>query len=271
MFFGVRFYCTNSNMNLMNITRSIIFKFLVGFILIILSACSNQSDSKEAQIASIHTQVAQLIHATQTAETKLEKYTQQTAEIRKSLSASPTDQASPTTTDLPTSTLTFTPILTPSETPSPTSTLTPTNIYAGEIPENAIYFYMTLLETGGNIGCGDSLVKLSTGRTKTGDLNTDLKIALDTLFSVGQYAGGTYNATFPSNLRVDQVNLTLDGTANVYLSGSYVKPATSCDASRYRSQVWATALQFKEIVRFIPYVGNSLLGDRLAVYSDGGG
>ena len=267
----MRFYHTNPNMNLINIPHSIIHKFLVGFILIISSACSIQADSKEAQIASIHTQVAQLIRATQTAETILEKHFQQTVEINKILSSSPTNQPSPTTTHLPTSTLTFTPILTPSETPNPTSTLTPTNVYAGEIPENAIYFYMTLLETGGNIGCGDSLVKLSTGRTKTGDLNTDLKIALDTIFSVGQYSGGAYNATFPSNLRVEQVNLTLDGTANVYLSGSYVKPATSCDASRYRSQVWATALQFKEIVRFIPYVGNSLLGDRLAVYSDGGG
>ena len=258
-------------MNLLNFPRSIIKTFLVGFILILLSACSSQSNIKEVQIASIHTQVAQSIHATRTAETNLKTHFQETRDITESLTPSPTDQASPTTTDLPTSTFTFTPILTPSETPNPTSTLTPTNIYTGEIPENAIYFYMTLLETGGNIGCGDSLVKLSTGRTKTGDLTTDLKIALDTIFSVGQYAGGAYNATFPSNLRVDQVNLTLDGTANVYLSGSYVKPATSCDASRYRSQVWATALQFKEIVRFIPYVGNSLLGDRLAVFSDGGG
>ena len=86
---------------------------------------------------------------------------------------------------------------------------------------------------------------------------------------MGQTSGGTYNATFPSTLKVNEVKITPEGTAVVYFSGSYVKPESSCDASRYRSQVWATALQFGEIKRFEPYVGNSLLGDRLAVYSDG--
>ena len=60
-------------MNLIKLPRSIIYTFLVVYIFIILSACSNRDDLKDSQIASIHTQVAQLIHATRTAETILEK------------------------------------------------------------------------------------------------------------------------------------------------------------------------------------------------------
>jgi hypothetical protein len=221
-------------------------------------------------MAFIHTQVAQAIHATRTAQSILETQSQQAADTVKALTPSSTIPFTATATDLHTLTLTFTPSLVPSETPSSTATGTPTSVYAGAFPENAIVFYLTLLGTGGSIGCGDSLIKMTTGRYRTGDIAADLKVALDTVFSVGQYAGGAYNATYPSILRVDQVNLTFDGTAVVTLSGTYVKPAGSCDTSRYRSQVWATALQFDEIKRFEPYVGNSLLGDRLSVYSDGG-
>lgn len=239
-----------------------------ALLLVMLGGCSSLNKPNEAQMASIHTQVAQAIDATHTVQAALQMQSLQTAEAAKALTPSPTIPLPATPTDLPT--LTFTPSFTPSETPSPTSTETPTSAYAGAIPENAIIFYLTILGTGGPIGCGDSLIKLTTGRYRTGDIAADLKVALDAVFSVGQYAGGAYNATYPSILRVDQVNLTLDGTAVVTLSGTYVKPADSCDASRYRSQVWGTAMQFKEIKRFEPYIGNALLGDRLAVYSDGG-
>ncbi len=254
-----------------NIYSSMKQILILAILIIILAGCTTTKNLNEAQVVSIHTQVAQAIHATRTVQTALETQSHQTIEAEKALTPSPTVSPPAMATDLPTSTLTFTPSSTPTETPTPTASETPTSAYAGAIPENAIIFYLTILGTGGPVGCGDTLVKMTTGRSRTGDIAADLKIALDTLFSVGQYSGGAYNATFPSNLRVDQVNLTLDGTANVILSGSYVKPADGCDASRYRSQVWATALQFKEIVRFIPFVGNSLLGDRLAVYSDSGG
>lgn len=231
-------------------------------------SCSMILGPNEAQVAGIHTQVAQAIYATRTLQAALDLEDQQTAEAGYTLT--PSSTIPPTSTDLPTLTVTLKPSLTPSETLTPTSTETPTSAYGATIPENAIFFYLTLLGTGGSIGCGDSLIKLTTGQTKTGDVAADLKVALDSLFSIGQYAAGAYNATYPSVLRVDQVNLSQDGTAVVILSGTYVKPNDSCDASRYRSQVWATALQFKEIKRFEPYIGNSLLGDRLAVFSDSG-
>ncbi len=186
----------------------------------------------------------------------------------------PTSTPTPTSTDTPTATPTDTP--TPTETPSVTSTPTetPTNtpVPSGYIPENAILIYFVHLGTGGPIGCGDSLIPLTTGLYRTGDVEQDIKLALDRLFTSGQYSGPLYNATYTSSLSVSSVeHKKSDGRTTVQHDGSYVRPENSCDASRYRSQVWATALQFPEVTRFTPWAGNALLGDLLAVYSDGGG
>ena len=108
-----------------------------------------------------------------------------------------------------------------------------------------------------------------TGHIRTGDIEKDIQLAIDTLFSVGQYSIGLYNATYPSNLRFGGLTLS-KGEAVVELGGSYVKPKDSCDASRYRAQVWATIQQFPEVKRAIPRHGNALLGDLLALYSDSG-
>ncbi len=178
----------------------------------------------------------------------------------------------PTPTQTPLPTQTFTPSPTFTETPLPTATETPTSTPASVsyVTDGMILYYVTSIGTGGPVGCGDSLIALSTGRARTGNLDADLKIALDAIFSSGQYPAGLYNATYPSVLKVGGVEYTVsNGVATVQLDGSYVTPADACDASRYRAQVWTTALQFTEIKRFIPFVGRALLGDRLAVYSDG--
>jgi len=128
---------------------------------------------------------------------------------------------------------------------------------------------MVQIGTGGPIGCGDSLVKLWSGNVRTGDLATDLTIALNSLFRAGRYFGSLYNATYPSTLYVTGV-LHDEGQTHIYMDGNYVAPADSCDASRYRSQVWATALQFDEVKHFVPWVRDKLLGDLLSVYKDSG-
>ena len=137
------------------------------------------------------------------------------------------------------------------------------------LPENAIVIYLTHLGTGGPVACGDSLVAIMTGYHRTGNIEKDIQLAVDTLFSVGQYSGALYNATYPSNLRVSGVFLE-KGEAVVELDGSYAKPENACDASRYRAQVWTTIQQFPEVNRAIPKVRGALLGDLLAVYSDSG-
>jgi hypothetical protein len=188
--------------------------------------------------------------------------------------------ASKTAAVTPTFTVTLTPSLSPSLTPSPSPTETvvpsetptevPSETPIGYIPEDAVWFYLILLGTGGKVGCGDDMLKLWTGHIRTGNISVDLTNALNTVFSVGGYSAGGYNATYPSNLRVKEVVMEADGTAHVYFDGSFVPPKDSCDASRFRSQVWGTALQFPEVKRFIPWIGDKLLGDRLAAYSDSG-
>ncbi len=236
----------------------------------LLSGCSGNLGTNPAVMASIHTQVAQAEEATHQAQVAHAQETRDAATRVALLTPSATNTLEPSLTPSATLTVTPSPTVEPSATPSPTETATPTPAPWGYISEDAIVFFLTSIGTGGPIGCGDSLVRLTTGRTRSGDLAADLKVALDTLFSVGQYVGGLYNATYPSSLKVGGVDFNMStGVASVQLSGSYVVPESSCDASRYRSQVWATALQFKQISRFIPWVGNSLLGDRLAIYSDG--
>lgn len=183
----------------------------------------------------------------------------------------PTKTSDPTTP--PTTTPTPTSPFQPTTTPGPTSTITDSPTLTWEtssvlITGNSIVFYLTHLGTGGPIGCGDSLVAISTGKPRTGDIEKDIQQAVDALFSIGQYSLGFYNATYPSSLRFSGVQIE-NGEAVVNLSGTYVRPEDACDASRYRAQVWTTIEQFPEIKRAIPKVRDALLGDLLSVYSDG--
>jgi hypothetical protein len=241
-------------------------KFFLPLLFLLLAFCSIGCGSDQAAIDTIGTQVAQAMEATQDAKATQVERTQLAAEM--TANVTPT----PTITHTPTVTLTETPspTLEPSLTPSLTETEIPTETPIGYIPEDAVWFYVTSIGTGGNIGCGDTLIKLWTGYVRSGNTVTDLTNALNTVFSVGQYAGGFYNATYPSNLRVKEISMSSDGTATVYFDGSYVPPKDSCDASRFRSQVWGTALQFPEVTRFIPWIGTKLLGDRLSAFSDSG-
>ena len=172
-----------------------------------------------------------------------------------------------------TATVTFTPsptlTYTPTQTFTPTATATPTLLPANFIPENAILIYLVARDTGGIIGCGDTLIQLWSGHVRSGDLAADLTIAINTLFRAGQYSGGLYNATYPSNLQVTQIIFDGKHTA-IHMDGNYVVPADSCDASRYRSQVWATAMQFDEVTsNLTPWVRSKLLGDLLSIHTDG--
>lgn len=102
----------------------------------------------------------------------------------------PSPTATSTLTDTPTPTITnsATATTTPSITPTDTPTATPTKVF-GYIPENAIVIYLTHIGTGGPVACGDSLVAIMTGHIRTGDIEKDIKLAVDTLFSIGQNSG----------------------------------------------------------------------------------
>jgi len=174
----------------------------------------------------------------------------------------PTKTSTPTKT--PTNTPTDTPTITstPTETPTETPTNTPAPAWANP---NAIRIYVTHLGTGGPMACGDTLVGISSGFLKSGDVEKDIATALNTLFASGQKVGAYHNATYPSSFRVGDVQYKKsDGRATITLNGSYVKPGDYCDATRYREQVWATARQFPEVYRVTIFLSDGkLLGDLL--------
>jgi hypothetical protein len=175
----------------------------------------------------------------------------------------PTLTPSTTPSITPTHTPTWTPSITPTETPTPTATAW------GYIPDNAIIIYLTLIGSGGPVACGDSLVAIMIGVNKSGNLEQDIKVAVDTLFSIGQSAYGLYNATYPSSMRAGEIRVN-QGEATVQLHGSYVKPKDRCDAMRYRDQLWNTIKQFDKVDRAIPRVGGAVLGDLLAAIKGDG-
>lgn len=196
-----------------------------------------------------------------------------------SLTSEFTETPEPTATYTPSLTPTETPSLTPSDTPTitptwtpstvPTDTQTPTPTPWGKIPENAVVIYLTIIGSGGPVACGDSLFAINSGFIKSGNVETDITNAVNRLFSIGQYSGGLYNATYPSSLRVNSVELQ-GKEAVVTLQGSYVKPKDKCDAMRYRDQLWSTIRQFDEVDRAIPRYNGAVLGDLLsAVKGDG--
>ncbi len=184
------------------------------------------------------------------------------------LSATATQTASATPTHTATFTITPSPTSTSTITQTATASPTPTETPYGFIPENGILIYFVQLGTDGLIGCGDSLVKIWTGYVKTGDIVADMTTAINALFRAGHYHGGLYNATYLSSLQVVGVDFD-SGRADVFLDGSYSVPVDGCDASRYQSQVRATAFQFDEVNHFVPWVRDKLLEDLLAIYSDG--
>ena len=130
---------------------------------------------------------------------------------------------------------------------------------------NILRVYVTHLGTDGPIACGDSLIGLSAGMWRTGDVAKDITLALNALFASGQNIGAYHNATYPSSLRVSNVEyIKSESKAIITLTGSYVKPADYCEARRYREQVWATARQFPEVSRVVIWLDNGkLLGDLL--------
>lgn len=173
------------------------------------------------------------------------------------LSSTPTQKPTATTTSTSTSTETAIPTLT--ETPTPT--VTPKLIVSNQ----SIIKYFIHLGTGGNVGCGDSLVPASTGQLPTEDVVKDVEIALNSLFSTGvQYVGILYNPLYQSKLSVQRIDYKKSSREMiVYLSGSFTKPKDNCDKLRYRAQVWQSIYQFTEVRRAIVWVNQHLLGDLL--------
>lgn len=174
----------------------------------------------------------------------------------------------PTLTSTPTETPTVTLTPTATEEPTATSTETATAVPQAAAPANVLVKYLVLQDTGGGAGCGSSLVPVSTGQLPTGNIEEDVKTAINSLFATGtKYAGNLYNPLYQSNLRVGKVNFKKSsGELTIYLNGGFTKPKNDCDKQLYRAQVWDTARQFPEVWRAYIWVNDKyLLGDLLVV------
>jgi len=151
--------------------------------------------------------------------------------------------------------------LLPLLTPPPTPTPSPVPTLVGAVT----YYYLIAEDTGGPIGCGDSLIPIYPGTIKTGDLEADVRAVLNALFSnPHKYYNGLYNALYESSLRAIDVEEGA-GYADIYLGGNFVRPKDDCESKRMRAQVWYTIMQFPETGRPIVWLNNALLGDLLVV------
>lgn len=179
------------------------------------------------------------------------------------LTSTPTQTSSPTLK--PTETSTPTATETTSPTPTLTETPTSTSIPQGSASYDVIVKYLVHLGTGGNVGCGDSLVAVGTGQVPTGNVVSDVEKAVNSLFSTGvKYVGDLYNPLYQSTLRVQSIEFKKStGHMTIYLSGSFTKPKENCDKVRYRAQVWQTVYQFPEVKRATIWANQHLLGDLL--------
>ena len=160
----------------------------------------------------------------------------------------PTDTPVPPT-DTPQPTPTETPIPPPTDTlpPPPTPTqILPTNTPYGQKP---IYIYFIQTGTGGNVGCGDSLVPVQTNLGTTDDTIKNVQLALGQLFLYHtQTFGELYNPLYASKLSVAGVDYSGTGRVVVDLSGEIGKTGESCDSGRILAMLQATIRQFRGVL-----------------------
>lgn len=160
--------------------------------------------------------------------------------------ATPLPTATPIPTDTPTPLPTETPTEIPTNTPLPTLPPLPTQPppTATTAGGKAIYIYFIQKKGGGNVACGDSLVYYYSGKTRTDDVEYDIKVALQQLFAYHtEEFGGVYNPLYKSRLQVVSVEAT-DGTVNIELSGELKLSDDKCDGSRILAMLQAVVRQF---------------------------
>lgn len=182
-------------------------------LLLLLSACNSAKDEQSAFASAVAIAATSLV---------------QTEEARPSNTSTITPSQTSSPTPIPSQTA--------SATPSPTSapTLGASNIY--------LNVYVLPSNSDGPVGCGENLVALSTGVLPTGDLVTDVRVALERLFSLRvQYQYNTYNPLYSSSLIITSVQFEDEfGEIVVRTTGNLNRGEKGCDWDRIRLMVRAT-------------------------------
>lgn len=183
-------------------------------LLLLLSACSTGKDEQSAFASAV------AIAATSLVQTEEARPPSNTPTITPSQTSSPTP--------IPSQTASAT------ASPSPAPTLGASNIY--------LNVYVLPSNSDGPIGCGENLVALSTGVLPTGDPVSDVRVALERLFSLRvQYQYNTYNPLYSSSLIITSVQFEDEfGEIVVRTTGNLNRGEKGCDWDRIRLMVRAT-------------------------------
>ncbi len=148
-------------------------------------------------------------------------------------------------------------------TPEPTPTIEPSPTQE----QKGVIYYLVAMNTGGPLGCGDSLIPVYTGIPTSGDKDKDIHNSLHALLKLKvKEFGGYYNPLH--NAHLSTAGVTFDrasGNVTVKLSGSIPKPKDECEYHRVRGVLWETVRQYRGVKGVTFWIGDKLIGDLIAI------
>ena len=149
----------------------------------------------------------------------------------------------------------FTPEPTPTIEPSPTP------------KQKGVIYYLIAKDTGGPVGCGDSLIPVYTGIPTSGDLEKDIHNGLHTLLKLKvEEFGGYYNPLHNAHLNTGAISFNkASGQVRVNLNGSIPKPKDECEYHRVRGVLWETVRHYRDVKGVTFWIGDKLIGDLIAI------
>jgi hypothetical protein len=151
----------------------------------------------------------------------------------------------------------------PEFTPEPTPTIEPSPTAV----QKGVIYYLVAKDTGGPLGCGDTLIPVYTGIPTSGDLEKDIHNSLHTLLKLKvKDFGGLYNPLHNAHLNTGGISFNqASGQAKVELNGSIPKPKDECEYHRVRGALWETVRHYRKVKGVTFWIGNKLVGDLIAV------
>jgi hypothetical protein len=149
----------------------------------------------------------------------------------------------------------FTPEPTPTIEPSPTP------------KQKGVIYYLIAKDTGGPVGCGDSLIPVYAGIPTSGDLEKDIHNGLHTLLKLKvEEFGGYYNPLHNAHLNTGAISFNkASGQVRVNLNGSIPKPKDECEYHRVRGVLWETVRHYRDVKGVTFWIGDKLIGDLIAI------
>jgi len=148
-------------------------------------------------------------------------------------------------------------------TPEPTPTIEP----SATPKQKGVFYYLIAKDTGGPVGCGDSLIPVYAGIPTSGDFEKDIHNALHALLKLKvEEFGGYYNPLHNAHLNTGGISFDKgDGQVKVKLNGSIPKPKDECEYHRVRGVLWETVRHYPRVKGVTFWIGDKLVGDLIAI------